>query len=91
MNEKSIKIDMGGESVRFTPDGKVFVEDAIKLMTPEQEAEPHTIWEKIKIEHPDILDYCENYRTGEGEIIPIVNTDGWDKILNLLPGYLFDD
>lgn len=91
MHENPIKVDMGDELVRFTLDGQVFVEDAIKLMNPEHEDESHLIWEKIKKDHPDVLDYCEDFRTLEGKIIPIVNTEGWEKILHLLPEYLFGD
>ena len=41
-----IKVKMGSESVRFTDDGKVFVNDALRLMT--RESESHTLWERLK-------------------------------------------
>lgn len=89
MKEKPIKVTMGEETVRFTPDGKLFVEDAIKLMSPEGES--HDIWERITNDHPDILDYCEDYPTLEEDTLPIIDSEGWDRIINLLPKYLFGD
>ena len=63
--------------------------DAIKLMNIGDKSP--VVWERIKNERPDILDYCEDYRTTNGERICLVNTEGWDKIVELLLGYLFED
>ncbi len=87
--EAPIKVEMGDETVRFTPDGMVFVQDAIDLFCPEEKS--RSIWEKIKKDHPGILIYCEDYNTPEGESILIVNSEGWDRIIDILPEYLFND
>ena len=84
---KSIDVDMGENSVRFSSDGKVFVMDAINLMIPDDESQG--VWKRIERDHPDVLVHCEPYLTDEGESMLIVNTEGWEKILNLLPEYLF--
>ena len=89
MEAKPIKIKMGEETVRFTPEGKLFVEDAIRLMSPEGES--HGIWERMTNDHPDILDYCEDYPSQEEDNLPIIDSEGWDRIVNLLPEYLFRD
>jgi len=86
MTEIPVTLDMGENTVRFTDDGRVFVKDAIQMMIPEEE--PQAVWDKIKREHPDILSRCKIYRTGSGVQVPIVNTDGWEKIVELLVDYL---
>jgi hypothetical protein len=86
--EPSLIIDLGHESVRFTPDGRVFVLDAIELMCACGRS--HDIWERMKTEHPDILQYCEDYGTQQGESVSVTAKEGWEKIWLLLPRYLFD-
>ena len=87
MKEEPIKVNMGEETVRFTPDGKLFVDDAIRFMSPKGES--HGIWERLTNEHPDILDYCEDYSIHGDDTLPIIDSEGWDKIIYLLPEYLF--
>jgi hypothetical protein len=89
MEKKTIKVKMGEETVRFTPEGKLFVEDAIRLMNPEVES--RDIWERMTNDHPDILDYCENYHTREENTLTIIDSEGLDRIISLLPEYLFSD
>ena len=84
-----IKVDVENDSVRFTSDGKVFVKDAIRLMISVDESD--AIWDSLKKDHPDILACCENYRIHNGETMPVVDIEGLDRILNVLPGYLFGD
>jgi len=86
MTENPVSLNMGDNTVRFTDDGRVFVKDAIQVMIPEEESQ--AVWEKIKREHPDILTRCNIYRTGKGDQIPTVNTDGWENIVELLVDYL---
>ena len=84
--EKPIEVKMGDNLVRFSSDGKVFVIDAINLMIPDNESQ--NVWKMIKKDYPAILALCEPYRTDKGESILIVNTEGLEKILSLLPEYL---
>jgi hypothetical protein len=86
--EPSLIIDIGDEFVRFTPDGRVFVLDAIELMCACDRS--HDIWERMKMEHPDILKYCEDYGTQQGDCVSVTAIEGWEKIWKLLPEYLFD-
>jgi len=89
MVEKPIKVNMGKKTVRFTSEGKLFVEDAIRLMSPE--AESRDIWERMTNDHPDILDYCEDYHTREENTLTIIDSEGLDRIISLLSEYLFSD
>jgi hypothetical protein len=86
--ENSITIDMADEPVRFTLDGKVFVEDAIRMIIPDDEFD--VLWERLKKDHPDVLDHCEDIPVHEGETMTITDTRGWGIIMNALQKYLFN-
>ena len=47
------------QSARFTPDGKVSVVDAIRIVTNSNS--PGAIWDSIRAEHPEVLIHCEDY------------------------------
>jgi len=86
--EEALIINLGNEPVRFTPDGKVSVVDAIRAVSNSNR--PCAIWENLKVEHPEILAYCEDYPfQGEGSL-PAANSKGWERIWMLLPNYLSD-
>ena len=48
-------LNLGSAPLRFTPDGKVSVVDAIRAVSNSKC--PTFIWEKLKAAHPDILIY----------------------------------
>lgn len=79
---------MDDTPVRFTPDGKVSVIDAIRVVTDSQF--PSSIWETIATKHPEILSYCEDYSFKKEEPIPVVGSEGWERIWMLLPDFLSD-
>ena len=80
-------VEMDDEQIRFTPDGRVYVLDAIKAVSG-SDSERH-IWKSMKQDHPDILNHCERHSPREGDGYLVVDTEGWDKIWMLLPEYLF--
>lgn len=87
--EKLIIIEMNDEDIRFTPDGRVSVIDAIKVVAGSTHA--RKIWEKLKLEHPDVLLHCENLprnKDKRGDVC-FVDSEGWEKILLLLPSYVY--
>jgi len=79
---------LNNEPVRFTPEGKVSVIDAIRVVTDSNS--PDAIWDTLKAEHPEILMHCENYSFQTEGPIPVVNSEGWETIWMLLPDYLSD-
>ena len=83
-----VELPLGDISVRFTSDGRVFIEDAIKALTGEQEHEPALVWNRMKKDHPYILSHCGSYITKEGDSIQTVDTEGMDKIFMLLLEYI---
>ena len=79
---------LNNQSVRFTPDGKVSVVDAIRIVTNSNS--PGAIWDTIKAEHPEVRMHCEDYSFQIEGPISVVNSEGWETIWMLLPNYLLD-
>ena len=86
--EQALIANLDSVPLRFTPDGKVSVVDAIRAVSNSDFA--YSIWENLKAEHPEILIYCEDhYFQGEGPI-PVIDSKGWEGVWMLLPDYLSD-
>ena len=83
-----VELPLGDISVRFTSDGRVFIEDAIKALTSKKEYEPASVWKRMKKDHPGILIHCDSYITHEGESIQTADIEGMDIIYQLLPEYI---
>lgn len=86
--EEALVVTLDNETVRFTPNGRVSVIDAIRAVSNSNRA--YEIWERLKTEQPEILIHCENYsflREGTG---PVVDSEGLQKVLVLLQEYLLD-
>ena len=86
--EEAFIVYMDEDPVTFTEDGRVSVLDAIRMVLDSGSA--LDLWEKMKLEHPDILDHCEDFPFREQGTVPVIDKDGWEKIWMLLPEYLFD-
>jgi hypothetical protein len=83
-----IELPLGDNSVRFTSDGWVFIEDAIKALTGELVDGSESVWKRVKNDHPDILKHCSSYITKEGKKIQTINIEGMDMIYLLLLEYI---
>jgi hypothetical protein len=86
--ERPVIVDLDDMSMRFTPDGRVSVVDAIRAVGNVHF--PTGIWEHLKEEHPEILTYCEDYIFEEEAPVAVINSEGWEKVWLLLPDYLSD-
>jgi hypothetical protein len=87
--EKIFTLEMDDLPVRFTPDGRVSIIDAIGATMQSNRA--HTIWEALKSDHPEVLAYCEDYSFPEKDLVTVVDGMGWEVIMTLLFCYLSDD
>jgi len=87
--ENSHIMQIDNMPVRFTPDGKVAVIDAIKAVANTDR--PHSIWETLQRNHPEILSFCEDYPFQENDHSPVVNSMGWDVIMPLLFYYVANE
>jgi hypothetical protein len=83
-----VTLNLDNNPIRFTPDGKVSVIDAIQAVSNSNRARP--IWESLKREHPDILLHCEDYSFQREAPTPVVTSDGWERVFILLPEYLLE-
>jgi hypothetical protein len=86
MKHYMMKLD--GDHVRFTPDGKVAVVDAIKALMAVEGAE--RIWQSLKNERPEFKDLCERYNFQEDKIDSVVDGESWRKIEDALLDYIAD-
>ena len=84
--EQTVIVTLDSAPLRFTPDGKVSVIDAIRAVSSSNH--PYSIWENLKAEHPEILIYCEDYCFQEEGPIPVIDSKGWERVWMLLPDYL---
>jgi hypothetical protein len=72
--------------VRFTPNGKIFILDAISAVVETNTAA--SIWEMLKTEKPEIHQYVENFGGAERSDAPTCDSKGWDIIREALFEYL---
>jgi len=86
MKHYSMKLD--GDLVRFTPDGKIAVVDAIKALSAKKGAE--RIWESLKEERPEFKELCQPYIFKENTIASVVDGEGWEKIEDALLDYILE-
>jgi hypothetical protein len=86
--ENDVIVDLDNVDVRFTSEGKISVIDVIRAVGGSEH--PWTVWESMKMEHPEILDHCEDYSFQMQGPVPVVNSEGWDKICAVLLEYLPD-
>jgi hypothetical protein len=86
--ERPVIVDLDDISIRFTPDGRVSVVDAIRAVG--EVPCPAGIWKHLKEAHPEILAYCEDYTFEEEDPVAVINSKGWEKVWMLLTGYLSD-
>ncbi len=72
--------------VKFTPDGKVAVVDAIKALSASQEAS--RIWQALKQKQPEFANLCERYDFDENQPECVVDSQGWEQIEDALLDYI---
>jgi hypothetical protein len=74
--------------VRFTPNGEIAVIDAIKALGDPETAEE--IWETLKVENPEILSHCKQFRFSKNKSAMVVDGQGWEQIEFLLFDYILE-
>jgi len=87
--EQALTFNFGNDLIRFTPDGRVSVMDAIQAVLDSGRAS--MVWKNLKSDHPEVLAFCEEYPFQEGEAVLVTGSEGWEKIWMLLPYYLSDE
>ena len=88
MSESAITVHLDEDPVRFTPDGRMSVLDAISALT--LSAHPTLIWEDLQKRHPEILNHCGTYPFQGEESLPIIDREGWDTMWVMLSVYVLE-
>lgn len=83
---KTYLVDLGGTDIRFTPEGKVAVIDAIEALCAV--SDPEDIWRELVAAHPEIVALCERYAFGDAPPAIVVDAPGWAVIEALLPEHV---
>jgi len=84
--EHNLVVSFDGDPVRFTPDGKVSVLDAIGTLTHSRC--PGSLWDDVKKKHPEIMSHCGIYSFQKGHSLPVVDREGWNMLWTVLVDYL---
>lgn len=83
-----MQVTLDDMPVRFTPDGKLYIVDAIAALAQIHEA--NDLWETLQKEKPQVKQYVD-YHHGEGDkLLPITDSDGWDHIQDHLFDHLIE-
>ncbi|MBW1990368.1 MAG: hypothetical protein JRI97_12605 [Deltaproteobacteria bacterium] len=81
-------LTLDNQAVRFTPDGKIAVLDAIRAVAQSDNAE--RMLENLKTKYPEIMALCEGcHFQGEGANL-VADSSGWEMISMLLLDHLMD-
>jgi hypothetical protein len=87
--EDSHIMELDSMPVRFTPDGRVAIIDAIQAVSNTDC--PRLIWETLQRNHPEVLSFCEDFSFQENDPSPVVDSEGWEVIMPLLFYYVVNE
>ena len=73
-----ITVILDQEKIKFTPDGKVAVLDAIASLCAGKDI--HALWESLLFHHPELVDLCESYPFSHQRQTLVTDGYGWEKI-----------
>jgi hypothetical protein len=79
-------MELDGDCIRFTPDGRVAVVDAIRALSEQDGAD--RIWESLKQACPEFRNICQGYHFKAGQMDSVVDGHGWEKIEAALLDYM---
>ena len=79
-NELTVTIE--NDRIRFTPEGKVFVLDAIRALSDNGNPEP--LWRELQEDYPEVVERCEYIQPGEENPEPVADNDAWEAIQDRL-------
>jgi len=82
----TINLALDQHPIRFTPDGKVAVMDAIRALSDLTDS--GRIWHSLSQTHPEIISLCDTYHFIHTEPTPVADSEVWDTIQGLLFDYL---
>lgn len=83
-----ISLRLDEDRVRFTPDGKIVVVDAIGALL--EERRPESVWKQLKANRPSLHGLFEEHDFGASTRHQVTDSQGWEVIESELFDYLVD-
>ncbi|MEJ2040969.1 MAG: hypothetical protein P8X55_18885 [Desulfosarcinaceae bacterium] len=84
--EKQISFSIDGQRIRFTPDGRVAILDAIGALCDMDDSQ--RIWPKMLSQWPQLSNVFSLYRFDSRHETPVATPDAWDEIETRLLDYI---
>jgi len=84
----AMTLQLEEDTVRFTPDGRIAVVDAINALS--ESGSPESIWKSLRRDHPDIVNLCTDFNFSENQAASVADGEGWQIIQALLLDHLLD-
>lgn len=81
-----ISLRLDEDRVRFTPDGKIFVVDAIGALLGRRH--PENVWKRLKADRPSLRYLYEEHDSGGSTSHQVADSRGWEVIESELFDYL---
>jgi putative IMPACT (imprinted ancient) family translation regulator len=85
---EQVLVVIGDSQIRFTPDGRIAVLDAIDALNAWESA--RSIWEALKRRHPDLDELCSEYTFKDNQKQCVVDATAWSQIQQWLFEYVMD-
>jgi hypothetical protein len=87
--ESFVTLQLEDDEIRFTPDGRIAVVDAINALSGSDC--PDCLWEELKRNHPQIGRMCSNYTFPEKGSALVADVESWVVIQDLLLEQLVEE
>ncbi len=84
----SITVVVDQEPIKFTPDGKVDVLDALTALCAGQDSA--ALWDRLLTQHPEFSRLCESYPFARQRPAIVTDAKGWEVIQAALFDYFLE-
>jgi hypothetical protein len=74
------------DQIRFTPEGKMAVVDAIEALTGAEDG--HSVWQDVIDGNPEMISWCDTYQFPKCGATPVIGRKGWEKVEALVFDYM---
>ncbi len=81
-----VNLTLDQDEIRFTPEGKIAVIDAIKALTGAEDGT--RVWQTMIAGDPELNSWCDTYHFPESKSTPVVGLSGWEKVEAALFDYM---
>ena len=86
--KSNLKLKLDDDTVRFTPEGRIFLIDVIGMLVDTPSATD--FWRDLKARKPEIEAHIEYQRMSGEQMVPTTDSSGWDSVNTLLFDYLIE-